>query len=104
MTELNTAVAGIDTSKATLDIAVHEAPESWQVPNTADGWRQLAERLAGHGVGHVGIEASGGYERGVIAHLRAAGVRVSLHQPVADQGVRPDAAAPRPRTTASTPG
>jgi transposase len=81
MTELNTAVAGIDTGKATLDIAVHGAPESWQVPNTADGWRQLAERLAGHGVGHVGIEASGGYERGVIAHLRAAGVRVSLHQP-----------------------
>lgn len=82
MTEASTQVAGIDTGKATLDIAVHGCAGHWQVPNTPEGWRQLARILADHAVGKVGIEASGGYERGVVAHLRKAGLKVALHQPL----------------------
>lgn len=75
-------VAGIDTGKAMLDIAVHGRSDCWQVTNDPAGWRQLVPILSQAGVGRVGIEASGGYERGVVAHLREAGFNVSLHQPV----------------------
>lgn len=82
MTKLSTNVAGIDTGKATLDIAVHGRAACWQVANTPAGFRRLEAILVEADVGHVGIEASGGYERGVVAHLRAAGFCVSMHQPV----------------------
>jgi transposase len=75
-------VAGIDTGKAVLDIAVHGRADCWQVSNDLAGWHRLAKILCEADVGRVGIEASGGYERGVVAHLREAGFRVSLHQPV----------------------
>jgi transposase len=74
--------AGIDTSKAKLDVAVHGRDERWQVENGAAGWRRLAAAFAKVGVTQVGIEASGGYERGVVAHLREAGFRVLLLQPM----------------------
>ena len=81
MNQFNTIVAGIDTGKACLDIAVHGRPDIWQVSNDPTGWRQLPALFQAHGVERVGIEASGGYERGVVAHLRAAGLFVTLHQP-----------------------
>jgi transposase len=78
----NTNVAGIDTGKAELDIAVYGRSHNWQVSNDLAGWRQLEAIFSEAGVGRVGIEASGGYERGVVAHLRKAGFNVSLHQPI----------------------
>jgi transposase len=39
-------------------------------------------KLAKAGVARVGIEATGGYERGVVAHLRAAGFTVLVLQPI----------------------
>ncbi len=74
--------AGIDTSKARLDIAIHGRAEPWQVANSPAGWRQLAERLGEAGVSRVGIEATGGYERGVVEHLRDAGFTVLVLQPI----------------------
>jgi transposase len=82
MTKINTTTAGIDTSKAKLDIAVHNRTERWQVANTLSGWRVLAANLAKAGVTRVGIEATGGYERGVVEHLRAAGLTVLVLQPM----------------------
>jgi transposase len=82
MTQTNTTTAGIDTSKAKLDIAVHGQTERWQVANALSGWRILAASLARAGVTRVGIEATGGYERGVVEHLRAAGFIVLVLQPV----------------------
>jgi transposase len=82
MTEISTQTAGIDTSKAKLDIAIHGSNEHWQVANTTFGWRSLAIRLAKAGVTRVGIEATGGYEKGVIAQLRAAGFTVLMLQPI----------------------
>jgi len=77
-----TTTAGIDTSKATLDIAVHGRSERWQVGSTLSGWRTLATDLADVGVGRIGIEATGGYERGVVGHLRAGGFTILVLQPI----------------------
>ena len=82
MTQTNIITAGIDTSKAKLDIAVHGRTERWQVANALPGWRLLAANLAKAGVTRVGIEATGGYERGVVGHLRAAGFTVLVLQPI----------------------
>jgi transposase len=82
MTQAITITAGIDTSKAKLDIAVHHRTERWQVANALAGWRALAANLAKAGVTRVGIEATGGYERGVVEHLRAAGFIVLVLQPI----------------------
>ena len=81
MTQTSMTTAGIDTSKSKLDVAVHGRTERWQVANTLVGWRKLAERLAEIGVDRVGIEATGGYERGVVEHLRTAGFTVAVLQP-----------------------
>jgi transposase len=56
-------------------VAVHGASEHWQVANTPVGWRQLAGQLAKAEVTRVGIEASGGYERGVVGYLREQALR-----------------------------
>jgi transposase len=82
MTQTITPTAGIDTAKAKLDVAVHGRTERWQVENARAGWRRLATELAKTGVTRVGIEASGGYERGVVGHLRMAGFTVLLLQPI----------------------
>jgi transposase len=82
MAQTNITTAGIDTSKLKLDIAVHGRTERWQVANVLSGWRVLAANLAKVGVTRVGIEATGGYERGVVEHLRAAGFTVLVLQPI----------------------
>ena len=82
MTQTNITTAGIDTSKAKLDIAVHGRTERWQVANALSGWRVLAANLTKADVTRVGIEATGGYERGVVEHLRAAGFTVLVLQPM----------------------
>jgi transposase len=82
MTQTNITTAGIDTSKAKLDIAVHGRTERWQVANALPGWRVLAANLAKVGVTRVGIEATGGYERGVVEHLGVAGIIVLVLQPL----------------------
>jgi transposase len=82
MTQANTTTAGIDTSKLKLDIAVHGRTERWQLANDLPGWRTLAISLAKASVTRVGIEATGGYERGVVEHLLAAGFIVLVLQPI----------------------
>src|SRR6202047_5640475 len=72
MTQISTT-AGIDTSKAKRDVAVHGRAERWQVDNSPVGWRRLAAALTSTEVTRVGIEASGGYERGLGGYLRDKG-------------------------------
>jgi transposase len=80
MTQIS-MTAGIDTSKVKLDVAVHGRAEGWQVANTLAGWRRLAAVLTGAAVTRVGIEASGGYECGVVDYLRDQGFSVLVLQP-----------------------
>jgi len=74
--------AGIDTGKHKLDAALNGCEERLQVGNIADGHVKLSIWLKRHGVERVGIEASGGYEQEVIAHLRRDGFVVVVFQPL----------------------
>lgn len=78
----NTKVAGIDVGKARLDVAVHGLDETTSVANEAAGYSQLIGWLRRCEVGRVGLEATGGYERGVRAALEGAGFEVVVHQPL----------------------
>jgi transposase len=81
MTKSSTITAGIDTSKAKLDIAIHGQTQGWQVDNALPGWQRLAKDLRKAGVSRVGIEATGGYERKVVQYLRRQGFSVLVLQP-----------------------
>jgi transposase len=74
--------AGIDTAKDKLDAAVHGQAGTTTFANTPDGWNRLAAQLAKAGVQRIGIEATGGYERGVTRHLQANGFIVVVLQPL----------------------
>ena len=76
-----TNTAGIDTSKDKLDVAIGDRATRIQVANVLSGWRRLAADLAAAGVTRVGIEATGGYERGVVKYLRLVGLVVLVLQP-----------------------
>jgi transposase len=65
-----------------LDVAIHTSPIRLTVENKAAGYKRLSAELRLAGVGRVGIEASGGYERGVIKHLREEGFEVIQMQPM----------------------
>ncbi|WP_332812636.1 IS110 family transposase [Sphingomonas sp.] len=65
---------GIDVSKLTLDVVILPDRECFKVDNDDAGWAELIKRLAGRKLGAVGIEASGGYERGLLGALLDAGL------------------------------
>jgi transposase len=73
--------AGIDTAKLKLDIAIHGG-EVFMIANDEAGWREAARRLTLARVTRVGLEASGGYERGVARFLQGAGLEVVVMQPM----------------------
>ena len=66
---------GIDVSKATLDVAVHEGL-CRQFDNTPAGHRTLAAWLKMLPVRRVVLEPTGGYEQDVLDALHAAGLPV----------------------------
>ncbi len=74
--------AGIDTGKLFLDVALNTSDLTLKAQNTPQGWREIARFLKHNKVRRAGIEASGGYEQGVVAHLRDQGVTVLLLQPM----------------------
>ena len=67
---------GIDVSKDRLDVMVLPDEYSSSVPNDPAGWAVLVEQLRGFSITAIGIEASGGYERGAVRSLQAAGMPV----------------------------
>ena len=73
--------AGIDTGKRKLDVALHGRADELQVDNSVDGYKALSAWLRQHRVKRVGIEASGGYEKAVVAQLRHDGFVVIVFQP-----------------------
>src|SRR5258708_35178496 len=54
---------------------------SSSVPNDPAGWAILVEQLRGFSIIAIGIEASGGYERGAVRPLQAAGMPVRQVNP-----------------------
>lgn len=71
--------AGIDVSKQHLDVCWRA--ETLRVSNDAQGWDELAARLIAGAVDLVVIEATGGYERGVVSALQAKGLAVARVNP-----------------------
>ncbi|WP_010340272.1 IS110 family transposase, partial [Xanthomonas sacchari] len=75
---------GIDVSKAELVIHVLPDEQTWTQPNTPQGQRALAQRLAELGCERIVLEASGGYEHAVLQVLREANlpaVRMAADRP-----------------------
>jgi transposase len=72
---------GIDVSKDRLDITVLPDEQCSSVSNDAAGWAELVEQLRGSSITAIGVEASGGYERGVVRALLAAGMSVRQINP-----------------------
>lgn len=81
MSKHNTVCAGIDTGKRKLDVALDGSTARLQVDNTPEGHARLSTWLRHHGVERVGIEATGGYEQGIVAKLRRDGFVVVVFQP-----------------------
>jgi transposase len=78
----NTKVAGIDVGKRRLDVAVDGSDDETQVENSLAGFSELLDWLEAREVGRVGLEATGGYERGVRAALEQASLEIVVHQPI----------------------
>lgn len=72
---------GVDVSKDRLDVMVLPEQQCCSVSNDAGGWAELVERLRRMPIAAIGLEASGGYERGVLRALLAAGLSVRQVNP-----------------------
>ena len=72
---------GIDVSKDRLDVMVLPDQQCSSVSNDPAGWAELVEQLRGCSISAIGLEASGGYERGVMRALLAAGMPVRQINP-----------------------
>ena len=67
---------GIDVSKLWLDVAVWPGETQARFASDPPGVTALAAWLGEQGVTRVGLEASGGYERGVMDRLAEGGIEV----------------------------
>lgn len=76
-----TAYAGIDVSKATLQIALFPQAGELSVPNTAEGLATLSGWLGERQVLRVLIEATGGYEKLSVRLLAKTGFKVQRINP-----------------------
>jgi transposase len=72
---------GIDVSKDRLDVMVLPEGHRSSVPNDVAGWAELVEQLRDCSIAAIGIEASGGYERGAMRALLAADLPVRQVNP-----------------------
>lgn len=72
---------GIDVSKARLDVALHEAPDTWAVQNEPAGIDELIARLVPLRPELVVLEATGGFETATVAALVSARVPVVVVNP-----------------------
>lgn len=75
------ANVGIDVSKNTLDIAVHETGETWSSPNDSHGCATVAAKLKLLKATSIVLEATGGFETLVTATLSAADLPVIVVNP-----------------------
>ena len=72
---------GIDVSMDRLDVAILPGGRRLCVANDATGWAELVQQLRPLSIAAIGLEPSGGYERGVVRALLAAGFSVRRINP-----------------------
>lgn len=71
--------AGVDVCKQHLDVCL--GTEDQRVANDAGGWDELIAKFKGAGVDLVVLEATGGYERGLVCALQGAQIAVARVNP-----------------------
>ena len=71
--------AGIDVSKQHLDVCL--GAEDLRLVNDASGWDELIAKFKRVAVDLVVVEATGGYERGLVCALQSAGITVARVNP-----------------------
>lgn len=76
---MTTIYAGLDIAK--LNLQLHLAGRFHDLPNTEAGHRRLLKLLAAHPGAQVICEATGGYERDVVAALHEANLPLSVLNP-----------------------
>ena len=76
-----TLFVGIDVSKDTLDVAVRPTAEAWQVANAAAEISTLVAQLAAMAPALVVLEATGGFERSLLAAVAVATIPVVRANP-----------------------
>ena len=76
---MSLSYVGVDVSKGTLDVA--SAQGLCQYANTQEGHRRLVEDLQAIGSQAIIVEATGGYERAMVAELATAGLPVVVVNP-----------------------
>src|SRR5262245_23789463 len=72
---------GIDVAKAQLDMALRPTGERWAVANDDTGMAALVVRLQAVPPTLMVLEATGGYQRAVVAALALAGLPVAVVNP-----------------------
>ena len=72
---------GIDVSKRELYVSIHGLDETWEFSNDIDGVTKLAHMLEGVEPTLIVAEATGGYERLVVAELQGAGLPAAVVNP-----------------------
>lgn len=72
---------GIDVSKATFVIAVHPSTERWTTETTPGAIDTLVTRLQALAPHLIVLEATGGYERTLVAACASAGLPVAVINP-----------------------
>jgi transposase len=77
----NQSWIGIDVAKATLDLLILPAEQTRTLPNTKAGHEQLRKLLPAPATCLIVLEATGGYERELVAELLDAGFRVAVINP-----------------------
>jgi transposase len=72
---------GIDVSKRELVVAVEPSGERWTSATTAAALTEVVDRLRGLAPRIIVVEATGGYERALVAALAAADLPVAVVNP-----------------------
>jgi transposase len=73
--------AGVDVSKARLDVAVRPTGERYSVANDPEGLDTLVGRLVMLAPELVVLEATGGFERPAAMAIAASGIAVAVVNP-----------------------
>jgi len=79
--DVSPLTVGLDVSKAEIAIATWPEGEAWTSTTTPDALDQLVTRLVGLHPELVVVEATGGYERAVVAAGVAAGLPLAIVNP-----------------------
>jgi len=72
---------GIDVSKARLDVDFSDDRGAFSTDNDSGGHARIVQALKEAGASRIVIEATGGYERLIVAELSAAGLPVAVVNP-----------------------